>query len=71
MNCFFGQQKSLSDTGRVARTTGSGWDPYTQLLGVPDLKVVRECPDFCRYLLFSERRNDFNYFFPPAHISPL
>ena len=54
---------AASYQGRVSRTTGSGWDPYTRFLLVPILKVVLECRFLYRYLLFPEKRNQFNFFF--------
>mgnify|MGYP006931566179 CR=1 FL=1 len=52
-----GQPKELRSKGlkgRVSRTTGSGWDPYTRFLMVPILKVVRNVEILCALKLFDE-----------------
>ena len=47
---------------RVARTSGSGWDPYTSFRRVPLLEVVPACWDLCALNIFAESRN-LIYFF--------
>ena len=52
----------VSSVARVARTSGSGWDPYTRFRRVPLLEVVRDWKDLCALKLFAESRNLFIYF---------